>query len=92
MRRTMTQNPLFDGDRQIDSDQSRMTDYGCPLVPPRLPNQVERYKLSSIPTWLAKTRYQRLREELEMRGRWWSVCERMIQRSDSNIQLERSVM
>jgi hypothetical protein len=76
-------------DSTIDTGQSRMSDDGCPLVPPRLPDQVEQYDLSSIPPWLAKTHFQRLTEAIELRARWWAVCERMVQRPDSNIRLQR---
>jgi hypothetical protein len=92
MRRFINPDPNFEVGHPIDSDPGQMTDDGCPLTPPRVPDQVEQYNLSSIAPWLAKTRYQRLREELELRGRWWSVCERMVERPDSKTQLERSAM
>lgn len=93
MRRLMILDPTFAVEYAIDSNQSQMTDDGCPLVPARMPDLLEeRYNLPSILPWLAKTHYQRLREELELRGRWWAVCERMVQRSDSDIQLDRSAM
>jgi hypothetical protein len=93
MQRLMILDPTFEVGYPIDSDLSQMADDGCPLVAARLPDLLEeRYILPSIPPWLANTRYQRLREELELRGRWWAVCERMVQRPDTKIQLESSAM
>ena len=77
MRPFMTRDPMVTGGYPIESDRSQMTDDGCPNIPPRLPNQVEQYNLSSIPFWLAKTHWQRLSEEIELRLRWRAFCERM---------------
>jgi hypothetical protein len=93
MQQLITKGPTVDGSYPIESDLLKMTDDGCPLILPRLIDLLEeRYSLPSLPPWLARTHYQRLREELELRGPWWAVGERMVQQSDSNIQLERSAM
>jgi len=78
MRILMALDPIVAGGYPIDSDLSQMTDDGCPHTPPRLTNQVEQYNLSSVPFWSAKTRWQRLGEEIELRLRWRAFCERMV--------------
>jgi hypothetical protein len=77
-------------DSTIGTGQARMTDDGCPHVPPRLPDQVEQYNLSSIPPWLAKTHFERLTEVIELRARWWAVCERMVNPGQANSDKRRA--
>jgi hypothetical protein len=75
MRRLMLLDPTFEVGYPIDSELSHMTDDGCPLVPARLPAQDERNNLPSIPPRLAKSRWQTLIDEIDLRGRWRAFCE-----------------
>jgi hypothetical protein len=86
-----TLSPLPDGGYPVDSDLDQMTDDGCPLTPDPArwsdpewrddPTDGERPPAPTddppTPAQPSDSRWQRLRDETELRVRWRAVCARL---------------
>jgi hypothetical protein len=74
----MILDPTVEGGHSIDNEPNHLTG--------RLPGNDERDNIPSTLPRQAKSRWERMNDEIEFRGRWRAACERMAQRTPKGVE------